>query len=101
MSPSWRRSTEISRRSTIFLFSLRIITDGPTILSHYRLEKITKAETQLAQGKVLDEEQKILLSSKKAIEKSVAEILNIKQQLEEVAKAEVIFLELCLNTFFP
>ena len=54
-----------------------------------RLEKIAKAEVQLAQGKLLDEEQRVLLSNKKAIEKSVAELLNIKQQLEEVAKQEV------------
>lgn len=53
-----------------------------------RLERIAKAEQLLAQGKVLDEEQRVLLSSKKAIEKSVTELLNIKQQLEEVAKLE-------------
>lgn len=53
-----------------------------------RLERIAKAEQLLQQGKVLDEEQRVLLASKKAIEKSVAELFNIKQQLEEVAKLE-------------
>lgn len=60
------------------------------LVSFYRrrLERIAKAEQLLAQGKVLDEEQRILLSSKKAIEKAVTELQSIKQLLEDVAKQE-------------
>jgi hypothetical protein len=53
-----------------------------------KLEKIAKAESQLSLGKVIDEEQQILLASKKAIEKSVTDLLQLRQQLEEVAKLE-------------
>lgn len=51
-----------------------------------KLDKIFKAEAQLKQGKALNEEQLILLSSKASVERALTDIESIKSQLEEVAR---------------
>jgi hypothetical protein len=51
-----------------------------------RLEKIMKVDAQRLEGKVLNEEQLVLLSSRPAVERSLADIDALKSQLEDVAK---------------
>lgn len=68
----------------IFFFNLHLYL---YFVFYFRLEKITKAETQLASGKVLDDEQVALLQSKTFYERSWADFSSIKSQLEEVAQA--------------
>lgn len=52
----------------------------------YRLDKILKIETQIQEGKVLDEEQKIMYSTKSSVEKSLSDLKAILSAFEEVAK---------------
>ena len=51
-----------------------------------RLDRILDAEAQHKDGKVLDQEQIILVSSRQDIEKSLQDLNGLKTQLEEVAK---------------
>jgi hypothetical protein len=53
-----------------------------------KLEKIAKAEQQLAAGKTLDEEQNVLLKTKPQVERLLAELQAIKLQLVDAAKQE-------------
>eukprot|EP01034_Spumella_vulgaris_P025797 gene25797-32289_t len=57
-------------------------------MSSAELEKIVKLESNVASGKVLDEEQLILYSSKNSVEKAIADIGQLKDQLEEVSAQE-------------
>jgi hypothetical protein len=73
--------SSISRDSnwlSYFLISFRFV--------YIRLEKIAKAEQQLAGGKKLDDEQMLLLSKKADIDKSVNDLAQLRIQLEEVSK---------------
>jgi len=53
-----------------------------------RLQKIYKIEAQIASGKGVDNDQKILCDSKPRIEASLADLAGIRAALEEVAKKE-------------
>jgi hypothetical protein len=52
------------------------------------LDKIVKIDNQRVEGKVLNDEQLVLLSSRPAVERSLADIEALKVQLEEVAKEQ-------------
>ncbi len=53
------------------------------------MEKISKAEQAQREGKVLNEDQLILLSSKQYVEKSISDFESTKSQLDEVFAKEV------------
>lgn len=55
---------------------------------HKKLDKILKADTQQKSGKVLNDEQLILLTTRCSVEKQLADIDSIKALLEEVAAEE-------------
>jgi hypothetical protein len=50
-------------------------------------------ESSVASGKALDEEQLILYSSKNSVEKAIADIGQLKEQLEEVSVQELALAE--------
>lgn len=52
------------------------------------MERILKIESQILAGKPLDEEQKIMYTTKSSVEKSLADLSGIQSALEEVAKEE-------------
>lgn len=52
------------------------------------MEKILKIESLIAEGKQIDEEQKIMYTTKSSVEKSLADLKSVLQSLEEVAKEE-------------
>lgn len=52
------------------------------------MEKILKIETQILSGKPVDEEQKIMYTTKSSVEKSLADLKGLQTALEEVAKEE-------------
>ena len=54
-------------------------------LSIFRLEKIVKIGESLSSGKTLDEEQLVLYSSKGSVEKLLADITALKEQMEELS----------------
>lgn len=54
-----------------------------------KMEKIAKIEQQLAAGKPLDQEQTVLLNSKRSVEKALQDVATLKAQLEEVAKLQL------------
>lgn len=56
-----------------------------------RLDKISKMESQQASGKLLNEEQLLLLSTKASVDRSLAELDPIRTQLEELAKEVLIY----------
>lgn len=56
--------------------------------SSYRMDRILKIESQILTGKALDEEQKIMYTTKSSVEKSLADLSSILSALEEVAKEE-------------
>jgi hypothetical protein len=53
------------------------------------LDKILKIEALFFEGKSIDEEQTKLYHTKANVEKSYADILSLKKQLEEFAVKEV------------
>lgn len=52
------------------------------------MEKIIKIESLIAEGKQIDEEQKIMYTTKSSVEKSLSDLKSVLQSLEEVAKEE-------------
>lgn len=54
-----------------------------------KMDKILKVEAQVKEGKKLNEEQSVLLSSKSSVERAISDVESIKQQLEEVARQEL------------
>lgn len=52
------------------------------------MEKIIKIEALIAEGKQIDEEQKIMYTTKSSVEKSLTDLKSVLQSLEEVAKEE-------------
>ena len=50
------------------------------------MEKILKIEVQMQTNKPLDEEQKVLYSTRMNVEKALADMKALQTQLEEVAK---------------
>mmetsp|Transcript_14422 Transcript_14422/g.15090 ORF Transcript_14422/g.15090 Transcript_14422/m.15090 type:complete len:592 (+) Transcript_14422:65-1840(+) len=55
-----------------------------------KLERVIKVESQLKEGKKLNEEQLVLVASKASLEKALSDVESIKTQLEEVAKQELL-----------
>ena len=62
-----------------------------------KLEKVSQVEQSRLQGKVLDKDQLVLLSSRLDLEKTLAVTEAIKQQMEEIAQvsAPVLLPNLC------
>jgi hypothetical protein len=52
------------------------------------MEKIIKIESLISEGKQIDEEQKIMYTTKSSVEKSLSDLKSVLQSLEEVAKEE-------------
>jgi len=53
-----------------------------------KMEKIIKIEAQIQSGKALDEEQKIMYTTKSSVEKSLTDLKAILSAFEDVAKEE-------------
>jgi chaperonin cofactor prefoldin len=52
----------------------------------YRMDKILKIEAQMQDGKALDEEQKVMYTTKSNVEKSLADLKAILTAFEEIPK---------------
>ena len=52
------------------------------------MDRILKIESQILAGKALDEEQKVMYTTKSSVEKSLSDLSAIQLALEEVAKEE-------------
>lgn len=51
----------------------------------FRLDKILQIEEKLSLGAILQEEQLQTLATRSSVEKSLADIISIKEQIEEIA----------------